>query len=118
MGNSKLFQHRISEQRNHSFFAIFNHSFFNSLDNLLKDLTEMLESKLAIFILTVIGVPAFIFAWFDKFANWQSDFDIWKTIILAIIAIGLGGLALFRQWIKAINEYREMRKKSLKNQKK
>lgn len=72
----------------------------------------MIEGKTLYAMLTIIGVPAFIIAWFDTtLLNIASGWDLAKTITLAVIAIGLGLFALIRSLIKTIYELWEFKDK-------
>lgn len=73
----------------------------------------MMEEGKAIYaVMLFIGVPAFIYTWFDKgFLNISTTLDLTKTIILATIAIGLGLFALIRSLIKTIYDILEFRDK-------
>ncbi len=57
------------------------------------------------FVALLIAVPAFVYSFF--FGDINSEAELWKNIILAIIAIVSGGAIAVRQLIKCLKEIRE-----------
>lgn len=58
-------------------------------------------------VLTVFGIPVFMFSYFDDIQMWASSFDVWKSVVLAIIGGGTMLVILCRQGIKMLKEWDE-----------
>lgn len=107
MGNINLYQH------NRSLFRMdFNgDGIYNRLSRLLDDLgskVTMAETKLLIFCLTLIGIPAYIYAWF---LDITSSAELWKGIILTVIGAFTGIIIGCRQLVRLLKEWREYKER-------
>lgn len=107
MGNTNLYE------RNRSLFRVgYNWNvIYNGINRVLDDLGSkviMAETKLLFFCLTVIGVPAYIYAWF---LDITSAAELWKGIILTAIGAFTGMVIGFRQLVRLMKEWREYKEK-------
>ena len=107
MGDFKLHQQRNSAQRIDNFSYVLYRCIINSVDDFIEQgLKDMYELKIVYLIVTLIGIPAYIYAWFF---NIGGQAEVWKGIILAAIG-GLTGLVILcRQYIKLRREWKEFK---------
>ena len=68
----------------------------------------MAESKLLIFFITVIGIPAYIYAYF---LDIHGNIEIWKGVVLTAIGAFTGIVIGCRQLVKFLSEWKEFRRK-------
>lgn len=68
----------------------------------------MAETKLLFFCLSVIGIPAYIYAWF---LDITTAAELWKGIILTAIGAFTGMVIGFRQLVRLMKEWREYKEK-------
>ncbi len=106
MGDFKLYQQRVSKQRMDNFYHVLFRSVVNSLDAFISEGINMYEAKIGLLVLTLLGIPAYIYAWFLDIGG---QAEIWKGIVLAAIG-GLTGLVILcRQYIKLRREWKEFK---------
>ena len=74
----------------------------------------MFEVKLTLLILTIIGIPAYIYAWFLDINN---EYDLVKSLILGGIGAFTGIVIGLRYFIKLLTEYKEFKRKYYPNRK-
>lgn len=110
MGDFKLYRTDDSSIRLSDFVNVCFHSLIGLLDDTWKKMTEI---KAAVLLLTLVGVPAYIYAWFLEVHN---TFDLWKGIVLTIIAAFTGLILALRYLVKLISEIHDLKNK-MKGQK-
>jgi len=104
MGDFKLYQQRDSAQRIDNFYHVLYRSFANSVDDFISEGLKMYEAKIGFLLLTLLGIPAYIYAWFLDIGGTA---EVWKGIVLATIG-GLTGLVILcRQYIKLRREWKD-----------
>ena len=108
MGNSKLLQQPVSQFRFSDLSNVLFRGFIGILDDIISEVIQMAEYKLAFFILTVIGIPAYIYAWF---LDATGPFEVWKGIVLTIIGAFTALVIGCRQFVKLMSEYEDLKKK-------
>ena len=108
MGNSKLYQQPVSQFRLSNLFDVCIRGLSGILDDIISEVVTMAEYKLAFFILTIIGIPAYIYAWF---LDATGPFEVWKGIVLTCIGAFTGAVIGFRQLVKLMSEYEDLKKK-------
>ena len=114
MGNSVL------HKRNHSLFWSDDGDYGSNniinriLDDLGNEVVKMFEVKLTLLILTLIGIPAYIYAWFLDINN---EYDLVKSLILGGIGAFTGVVIGLRYFIKLLTEYKEFKRKYYPNRK-
>ncbi len=65
----------------------------------------MAETKFLYLILTLVGVPAFIYSWFINLGNITNTIDLVKNIGIMVIGFGWSTVQLIRLYIKMRNEH-------------
>ncbi len=108
MGSTNLYKRKSSifgsDINDHGF----NHKFVSVLDDIGGEIVKMLETKLALFILTIVGIPAGIYAWFIDI---QTTYDLWKSIVLGSIFVFTSTVIGLRYFIKLLTEFKEFKEK-------
>lgn len=105
MGASKLYQLPSRTIGFNNFLDVCIRSIVGLLDDTFKKMTEI---KAAVLLLTLIGVPAYIYAWFLEV---HDTFDLWKGIVLTIIAAFTGLVLALRYVVKLISEIHDLKQK-------
>lgn len=105
MGDFKLYQLQRSTIGVGDILNVCYRSLVGVLDDTFKKMTEI---KAAVLLLTLIGVPAGIYAWFLEV---HSTFDLWKGIVLTIIAAFTGLVLALRYLVKLISEIHDLKNK-------
>lgn len=108
MGSTLLHKSRGSQFRISDVGYVIYRGIAGSLDGVISKGLKMAESNPLLFILTIFGVPAGIYAYFLQVS---PNFDLVKGIILLSIGALTGAVLLFRYIIKAMSEWKEFRKK-------
>ena len=106
MGNFKLYQQSHGSIRLGNMFHAFNSFIARSMDDIISDTKAMIESKFALVLLTLIGVPAYIYAWFL-----DINVEVWKGIILTSVGAFTGLVIAARYVIKFLTELQEYKRK-------
>ena len=109
---------RFGKQSRNGIWTIFVNCWFSTIGYILENKIKMIESKTFYLILTVIGVPAFIYTYFIKFADIVTTRDWVKTATLSIIIICVGLFFLIRSFIKTLYAVWELMDKYKKRNKK
>lgn len=105
MGVSKLYQ---LPHRSIGVSDILNVCFRSFIGVLVDTREKMTEIKAAVILLTAIGIPAYIYAWF---LDVNTTFDLWKGIVLTVIAAFTGLVLALRYVVKLISEIHDLRQK-------
>lgn len=108
MGSIKLYQQQSGSIGMGNVFHAFGSVIARGLDDIISNVKEMIESKLILFALTLIGIPCGIFAYFLEV---NPNFDLIKGIILLVIGSGTGLIIAARYLIKFLTELQEYKKK-------
>ena len=103
-----MFEQPVSQFRLRDLSNVFYRGFVGILDDIISEVITMAEYKLAFFILTIIGVPAYIYAWFLDTAG---SFELWKGIVLTIIGAFTGLVIGCRYFVKLLSEIEDLKKK-------
>jgi hypothetical protein len=111
MGVSKLYRQSNSAAWGNAVLHVTYRSIVNILDDIGKEILKMAESKLLLLLLAIVGIPAYIVAWF---LDLHGSVEMWKGLILAAIG-GFTGLVLAARYlVKLMTEIQEYRKKYVK----
>ena len=108
----------LSESSTDGNSAVFFNTWVDYIRRVLENKIKMIESKTLYVILTVLGVPAFIYTYFTSFANIITTLDWVKTVTLSVIVIGAGLFFLIRSFIKTLYAVWELMDKYKKRNKK
>ncbi len=108
MGDIKYIQQSDGIFTVNDVYNVLYRSVVSSVDDIIGKVIKMAEYKLAFFILTLLGIPAYIYAWF---LDVSGTFELWKAIVLTATG-GFTGLVIgLRQLVKLLSEYEDLKKK-------
>jgi hypothetical protein len=109
MGNIKLHKQQDSSIRMDDVYHVIYSSIVGSLDDTLQKGMKMAETKLFLFFITLIGIPAYIYAYFLDIA---SSAELWKGVILTVIAAFTGIVIGCRQLVRLLKEWRDYKREN------
>lgn len=111
MGDFKLYQQQSRTIRVHDALYVGYRSFIGILDDIGGNLKKMIEGKIILFVLTLIGIPCGIYAYF---LDVNPHFDLIKGVILLVIGSATGLVLLGRYVVKFLTEWQEYKRKYYK----
>ncbi len=104
MGDIKLLQQPHGAIRIRAMLHVVYRSSVGIMDDIAKKVVEMAELKIVLFCVTLIGIPAYIYAWF---LDIRTDYDLWKSVILGSIGAFTGLVIGLRYLVKLLTEWKE-----------
>lgn len=108
MGNFKLSEPAGGSIGNDNVLHAFGRFVSRSMDDLISNKKQVIEGKIALYLLTLIGIPAGVYAYFLQV---NTNFDLVKGIILLSIGAFTGLVLAARLVIKFLTDIQEYRRK-------